>query len=204
MPEIYLFGWWMERVSTVLPLPFSQDCWFTRNHQNAGHESLKEKCRELLLVSLPFLNGQEGWDACPLHAIDLQLEDLAWHQHGNWSHVVVPSTANLRISGNCILEKKRSWPLSSAPNSVALWWHLTFSLPIRLRQPRIPADSISPRKLLTWRRWKLKRPSNHPCCARPCNALRVRRGACIDRTPRIPSLSLSRLPGGQCLCLVKV
>ena len=155
--------WLMDGESSLtITSTISQDCWFTRNHQKPGHESLKQKCRELLLVSLPFLNGQEGWDACPLHAIDLQLEDLAWHQHGNWSHVVVPSTANLRISGNCIVEKKRSWPLSSAPNSVALWWHLTFSLPIRLRQPRIPADSISPRKLLTWRRWKLKRPSNNP------------------------------------------
>ena len=53
--------WLMDGESSLtITSTISQDYWFTRNHQKPGHESLKQKCRELLLVSLPFLNGQEG------------------------------------------------------------------------------------------------------------------------------------------------
>lgn len=75
----------------------------------------------------------------------------------------------------------------------------SFSLPIRSRQQRIPADSIS--LLVAAGLQKLPPPPQLPCPC-PCPAVKT----CIDRTPELKSFSFHFLvPQVACVCpLVKV
>ena len=45
--------WLMDGESSLtITSTISQDCWFTRNHQKPGHESLKQKNAESYFLSL--------------------------------------------------------------------------------------------------------------------------------------------------------